>query len=50
MTSIREWATPICISLEKNGLIERLGKSHNNAWCWRITDTGRAALQERTNG
>lgn len=41
----REWATPILISLERGGLVERLGKSANNAWCWRITPAGRAALE-----
>lgn len=41
----REWATPTLNSLERSGLVERLGKSVNNAWCWRITDAGRAALE-----
>lgn len=41
-----EQATPVLNSLAKTGLVERLGKSFNNAWCWRITDAGRAALKE----
>lgn len=42
--NLREWATPILVSLEKGGLVDRLGKSFNNAWCWRITAQGRLAL------
>lgn len=43
----REWATPILIALERGSLVERLGKSANNAWCWRITEAGRAALSSK---
>jgi hypothetical protein len=42
--NLREWATPILVSLEKQGLVERLGKSDVNAWCWRIKPAGRLAL------
>ena len=41
-----EAATPVLNSLAKEGLVKRLGKSFSNAWCWAITDAGRAALKE----
>ncbi|MBZ9807639.1 MarR family winged helix-turn-helix transcriptional regulator [Mesorhizobium sp. ESP-6-2] len=44
--NLREWATPILVSLERGGLVERLGRSFDNAWCWRITEAGRTALSD----
>lgn len=44
----REWATPTLVSLAREALVERLGKSSENAWCWRITEAGRAALTKDT--
>lgn len=42
----REEATPVLNALRKQGHVERLGKSMNNAWCWKITDAGRAELSK----
>lgn len=40
------WASGKISSLEKRGLVERLGTSSTGGNCYRITDAGRRALSE----
>lgn len=37
-------------ALHRRGLVERLGKSFTNAWCYRITEAGRTALEKAMSG
>jgi DNA-binding PadR family transcriptional regulator len=40
-----EWAGPALKQLERKGFVEPLGYGPNNARCWTITESGRAALE-----
>lgn len=41
------WASGKIASLERRGLVERLGQSSTGGNCYRITESGRRALEEQ---
>ena len=40
----KAWASDKLKSLARYGLVERMGQTFTGAWCFRITDAGRASL------
>lgn len=44
------WVWPSLDTLAKRGLVQRFGKTISGAWCWQITESGRAALSADPRG